>query len=244
MIRKLLLGLLFALPVCGQSVMFPGPGVSAGASSGGTFSLVQQTAYSTGGCTSSTTCAITVTSTGSSHFGVICAHTNTGTVTISSISSGTWTTLFHYNVSGSIGGGSCAYTFSLPSGQTSFTVTFSAAVTSLSTFQEWAYSGASAQIDPGTSGGYGSVSDPAASTFPGVGLTLNCTRCLVIQEVWTSGGSVSSISSPYTNFQGTSFRGDASLANASNSSASTAPTWTNSNSTNTAYAVALAIQGN
>jgi hypothetical protein len=210
-------------------------GVGAGAPVGGTWTLVQKTGYQT---SSSSPASVTVTSTGTGHLLVLMGHTNTGTTTVSSVSgAGTWSIPAgcHVNGGGSIGGTDCAYNLSSTSGVTSISITLSASGTSTWIFYEYSFSGSSFSLDT-----TGTVTDGTAGTsLAGVGLTLAGTKDVIVQGLFTSGGNVTGVSTPYSNFQGTSFTGQADLEN---TSSGTAPTWTNSNS-QTAAGAAIAIQG-
>jgi hypothetical protein len=208
---------------------------------GGSWSLIQKTGFNA--CSAGTSCVVTVSSTGAGHLGVIMGHTNTGTVTITSVTGGgTWLEPAgcHINGGGSIGAESCAYTLSTTASVTSYTVNLSASSVSSFIFYEYSWSGSSFALDTGASGGLGTVSDGTSGTsLAGVGLTLACTKCIIVQGLSTSGGNVTGVSTPYSNFQGTSFAGQADLEN---SNSGTAPTFTNSNS-QTAAGAAIAIAG-
>ncbi len=230
----LLLALLFACTAHAQFVPIGSPGVVGGGT--GVWSLAQNpTQYP------ETTATFTITLPAPSaigNVGALIGVTNSGTNTLSSITGGgTWNIQpgCHANGGGSIGGTDCAYVI-YTSSVSSLSVTLNATSNSRWYYYEGNFTGMSG------------ISLDAVGTFPdttsgtsltGVGLGLSGSNDFIIQLVATSGGNVTAISSPYTDFQGASFTGTAVSLNTTSGSA---PTFTNSNA-QTSLAAAIAFSG-
>jgi hypothetical protein len=216
----------------------------AGGGTTPTFTFVQNPITAT--CsTSSSTCALTGSSIGANHLLVIKSGTNTGAaVFIGSVTgncSGTWQVPAGTQ---SAGGGSLnnlsdAYCLSSTSGAVAITVTWTSAAPGFNGAQLWEYSftGSAAQLNTGASGGVGNVNNAAAATTqPGVALTLAGTTNLVIQQTSIGSGNTISSISTYGHFtsyflgSGTN-PGTTATADLENTASGTAPTWTFSGST-------------
>ena len=191
-----------------------------------TISLVQNPTMSQ--CGFVTSCAITVTSTGSGNFGFFSVATNSGSQNISSISGGgTWTIPGGTTCRRTNGAGSedCAYITSLTGGVTSITVTMSAKVTHLM-IQFLEYSSAGLSFDAGASTA-SSGANPSVTTITGI----TGTNDLVIQSL--TNGNNATITGPGGNWtnpndsasDGSQVLGVIGYINCT-SSCGTAPSWT------------------
>ena len=202
-----------------------------------TISLAQQ--VRTSSCTASSTCVLTISSTGAGNAAVIMG---SGTYAIASVSggSGTWVVPAGCQVSGGATL-SCAYNLGLSSGSTSITVTWAStpAAGARLDYREFSTTGTSFTLDSGGSGGLGTITNGTASTTqPGVALTIGGTVDVIVQQMNFSGGTPSGVT-VYSNFSGSSFTAAANLLN---TTSGTAPTWTNSSSnTSIGNAVALSV---
>jgi hypothetical protein len=172
-------------------------------------------------CANSTTCAVTVTATGSGNaLGLIAFPINN--VTISSISGGgTWASPSGCNTySSSDGTGqACAYSLSSSSGATSITVTFSGASGGGQIeFLEFSFTAASVVLDPGATPANARNSGATQETpVPGPALTLTGTNDVIMQGMAPS-TSASAINLGYTGFFNNGY-GTAYLLNTTNGSA-------------------------
>jgi hypothetical protein len=188
----------------------------------------------------SSTCAITVTSTGTGHFGIITWQTDS-TTTLSSVSGGgTWTVPAGCTFTNGLSVG-CAYNLTLGSGVTTVTLTWTNASPGSPTsawFYEESFTGSSVSLDNGSSGGLGTVNNTSSSTTqPGVALTLACSNCAIFQAEVEGGGQPNSINGSYTLDSGVAFRGTAHILN---TASGTAPTWTlSASATNLGGAIAI-----
>jgi hypothetical protein len=191
---------------------------------------------------SSSTCAVTVTSTGSGHVGVILgiAGSNSTTATISSVSGGgTWTVppSSGCSLGNSAPGGmvSCAYTLSTAASATSITVTWgtSSPGSYVSVdFYEFSFTASSVALDKvGTQ-----AVTTAAANLPGVTLTLTGTNDVIVQAGQFS-ASATACASPYNT--NSAFPNGNAACYAINQSSGTAVTYTNTSSSAVFNAIAI-----
>jgi hypothetical protein len=209
----------------------PMGGVTVQPSSSKTWTLVQHPINATS-C-NSTSCSITVSSTGSGHLGVIWIISQNGTgSSISSVSGGgTWvvpspgTSACSNNT---IGASLCAYNLSLSSGVTSISITTNGFMfDSVIEFLEYSWTGGgSATLDTQSSTAGTGVFN---TSWPGQSLTLSGSSDVIVQGISLSDGPCSSITSPYTNpadftasSAGTGWLG---IGGSINTSSGSAPTW-------------------
>jgi hypothetical protein len=189
----------------------------------GTFANIQKPC-NTACPTSGTTCAVTVTSTGTGHIMVAIAFRDTAgaTQTISSVSgAGTWVHPTGANgVDATAGSSDSAYNLSSTSGVTSITLTLSAAVatTWAACVEEYSFTASGVAFDVAGS----RDQSTAAANFTGVGLTLAGGNQLIVQY-GNDSGTCSGVSAGYGD---TVFPNNNCLADALNTSSGTAPTWT------------------
>lgn len=205
-----------------------------------TFTKVQDVLSSSSCFGGATTCALTVSSTGSGNaaFISVISTSNTGK-TISSVSAGCGSWAHGANTASSNAGNSSAdadYCLSTTSGVTSITVTVnvSCATPCYVHFAEYSHTGA---VTYDTSN---NVNNTTNTVRTGVGLTLAGTNDLIYQIVAPSNAAttVSAINGAYTssNQFGTKY----GFAIALNTATGTAPAWTfNQNSQSAVSAVAL-----
>jgi hypothetical protein len=185
-------------------------------SSGNTYTFVQKTGWQT--CT--TPCAITVTSTGTGHLLYVQADVSSNSSYITAVSAGCsggggggWV-IPSSSQSGSHGSVSSAYCLSSTSGVTSITVTLAAS----GFVNIWEYSALNAPLFDTCGIVNNSV---AATTQPGVALTLNTSSETILQGM-NAFVVINSISI-YGNFSGS---GGKAIADLENTSSGNAPTWT------------------
>lgn len=192
-----------------------------------TWTVVQHK-ISTACSTVGTTCAVTVTSTGSGHVIVIGMGVLDNTDQIVSVSGGG--TYTHpatcHAVDLLVKGTDCAYTLSSTSGTTSITVTRTAASGNNWTVAatELSFTNGPVSVDtgsPGTRDQTTTVTNPA-----GVTLTLAGSNDAIYQII--TGTSPTAISSPYNT--NSDFLSGEGFATAINTVSGTAPTWTQSSS--------------
>lgn len=199
--------------------------ILGGVSSSNTFTLVQNLGNF---CSSSTTCAVTVSSTGSGHLLFLQAGNSSGAADyLSSVSGGgTWVVPSSCQINdSSTGAVSCAYSLSSSSGTTTVNLTFGASSAYSVAFWEYSFTLGSTSLDTCGTGD----NTTAATTQSGVALTLSGSSDVLLQATTgnTTIGGPTSISSPYGHLTGPSiplqFFGG---ADSENSSSGTAPTWT------------------
>lgn len=204
-----------------------------------TIALVQHPLGHTTGC-SGTTCAATVTSTGSGHLGVFMM------LPLNSIAGSTLTSIADnagstYVVPGTCHAGVsvnpypmwCGYTLSTVSGATTVTATYSVAPSDM----YWTYIEYSGNT-PFTFDVLGTVDARASCTScAGVTLTLNGTRDVIVQGSQSNVTGATAISAPYTSpdDHGSGFAGSI------NTSSGTAPTWTMSGTTTDLELIGIAF---
>jgi hypothetical protein len=189
---------------------------------------------------SSNTCAVTVTSTGTGHFGVILWLTANSTSASSISGGGSWTIPASCKINVTFTSG-CAYILSLSSGVTTITMTWSTSACGSPCsifFYEESFTGSSVSLDNGSSGGLGTVNNTSSSsTPPGVALTLSGANTAIFQVILQGNGSATAISGSYNLDLGGAFQGSASALNTTNG---TAPTWTfSASSTGIGSAIAI-----
>ena len=184
-----------------------------------TFVQVATGTFCAGG---STSCSVTVTSTGAGHLGYIFSqYSNATALTITSVTGGggTWVIPASCNaVDSNSNGTACAYVLSTASGATTLTVNFSGASANgiAVSFYEESFTGGSVVLDS-----CGTISRASSSTSQlGVALTISGTNDVIFQGATVS-TSTTAISSPYGHLDG--FTAAASLEN---TVSGTAPTWT------------------
>lgn len=191
-------------------------------------------------CGNSSTCAVTISATGTGNLLVGWATANSGVETITSVAGGgTWTvpggTTCRLTGAGQ-GGIDCAYTLASTSGAT--TVTFTMGGTAnhlLGAVGEYSCTGAITFDVAGTGSG-SSQTNPA-----GVALTLNGTNDIIVQGIGSS-ANVTAINGAYTNpavFTNTDASQKTGFGGAINTASGTAPTWTCTSCTNVKMAIAF-----
>ena len=196
-----------------------------------TWALVQHP--STTGC-NGTTCAVTVTSTGAGHLLVFAALIGNTTSTLSSVSGdGTWT----------VCGASCrsvssvtttemGYILSATGGATTITGTLSATSPWSAAVLEYSYTSGPISVDA-----QGHREQTTGTTScAGVTLTLTGTNDVIVQ-IANPSGSISAVTSPYTS--PADFPGGNGVAGSINTTSGTAPTWTQTSSTDALSAIAF-----
>lgn len=254
---KLLLFLLLASTVSlaqgigGKAGVGGKAGFGGGATVGGTWTFVNFSAGNAGGAESltcvTTTCTLTVPSTGTGHALMLGAMNAAGSgITISSVSGGcsSWVVdASAHKSSASITDMNGAYCLSSTSGATSVVVTFSTtAGTAVVMMYEASWSGSSITHDTTAS-----TQNAASATPSGQALTLTGTDA-VMQFVTSAGGTVTTVNAPYTTlFKNSdpagggafSFTGGSAALNPTGS----APTWTLSASQPT-LVFGMALKGN
>lgn len=202
-----------------------------------TWTVVQHTSI---GCTSgSSTCNITVSSTGSGNVIVIGIGIVDAVEQIVSVSGGgTYThpaTGCHGVDATGPKGSDCAYTLSSTSGTTTITVTRTDATTHawVAGATEYSFTSGPVSVDTGTP----QVRDQSSAvTSPaGVTLTLAGSNDAIYQMI--EGTTVTAISSPYSTNQ--NFTANGGFASAINTVSGTAPTWTQSSSKAALSAIAF-----
>ena len=202
------------------------------------FSMYQ---HVTASCTAaSQTCAITVTSTGSGHTGIIAMGTATTDVITGVSGGGTYTIPTGCQLTDNgVKTVSCAYTISTTSGATTITVTRTSA-----TSATWrAYyleigSTNSIVIDTGASNGLGTRDQSTTLTTPaGVALTLSAScNCTVVQFIFGTG--VTAVAGSGNTYVG-DFTSNAGFAYSINTGVGAAPTWTQTSSRAAVGAIAV-----
>jgi hypothetical protein len=194
-----------------------------------TFTVAQLVDSGSSCSTSSNTCALTISSSGSGHLGIITWMTGTSTVVSSIAGAGTWTTpagcQIYTAATGTVG---CSYTLSTTSGSTSVTITWSGSSPGFPThftYYEYSFSGSSIALDSGASGGLGTASDLASSSPVGVALTLAGSNDAIFQGIVTASGTASAISGGYT-FDTTASQAGQGAGHIINTASGAAPSWT------------------
>jgi hypothetical protein len=213
---------------------------------GGTWALVQKPC-NTACPASGTTCAVTVTSTGTGNILISTSikDSASNTTTISSVSGGgTWTHPTGANgVDASAGSSDSAYNLSSTSGATSITLTMSAASATIWTacVREYSLTGATAAFDTTAN----RDQSTAATSFAGATLTLTGTNDLIVQY-GTDTGACSAISGTgYGNFgqTGNTAPNGNCIGDALNVSVGTANTWTTGSGRAALGAIAIKESG-
>lgn len=196
------------------------------------FSLVQNPTDAS--CsTNSANCTVPLSSTGAGHLLIIAASNSGSSNAFLNVVSGGCAVSWVIPAGAQSAGGSTtgaqsfAYCLFTSAGATSIPITWTNASPGFSVVQPWEYSftAAAVALDPGASGGVGTVSNPfSGATQPGVPLTLAGANDVIVQQMFFSNNpTVSAISSPYGNFTGSTNSGTADLENTNNGNA---PTWT------------------
>lgn len=188
--------------------------------------------------TVSSTCAVTVTSTGAGHVIVIGMGIQLNTDQIVSVSGGgTYThpaTACH-GADSTVKGTDCAYTLSSTSGTTSITVTRTSttAVNWTVAATELSFTSGPVSVDTGTPG----VRDQTTTTTSpaGVTLTINGTNDAIFQMI--TGTTLTAVTSPYST--AVDFLTNYGFATSINSVSGVAPTWTQTSSRASLSAIAF-----
>jgi hypothetical protein len=221
-----------------QGLPFPGPGMPAASGGTPTLALVQHP--TNGACpASSSTCSVTVASTGSGHLIVVGMGYGNGTqVTLSSVSGGgTYTVCTGCPGFDAAGLGTVmGYTLSSTSGATTITLNLSAAVGGS---EAWAreYSCTNGALSYDTAGTHDNSTATTSAT--GATLTLTGTNDAIVQSVASGGSGVTAISAPYTTLD---TPGGDGVANLLNTTSGAAPTWTQGNGVAAASGIAIKCQ--
>lgn len=214
----------------------PQGGITANTSTASTATLVQHP--HNGACTTGTTCAITVASTGTGH--LLFAIATGGNNAIQSVSGGgTWALCTTSECRS--GKSDIAYCLASTSGATTVTITFTGSNSgAAAAVFEYSFTGSSASYDKG---GNNTLSGQAGSNpATGIALTLTGTSDVIVQSMWGNVVNVTAVSAPYT--QPADFNGGIGYVGAINTSSGTAPSWTMSGAGGTNFASALAIKLN
>lgn len=184
------------------------------------FTLVQSSTLARVG-TGVNTQNLTVTSTGSGHLLVVLAANDNGTANYLTgvTGGGTWVVPSSAQISDvNWGALSCAYVLASASGATTISLTYGATTGHYTAnFWEYSFTGSSVSLDK-----IGTVDQGfAASPQLGVALTLTGTNDVILQAS-KNNNDLSSISSPYGNFQHLLGVG---VADSENTVSGTAPSW-------------------
>lgn len=223
---------LAALPLAAQNALFFGlNGQGSGGGLSYTFSQVQL-ASSNGGCSSSSnTCLVTVSSTGSGNAGILLFAMGSAQTLSSVANGGTWVVPsgcqeYNATVGSSIG---CAYTLNTTASATSIQATWSGSSPgspAVITFYEMACSAGTPELDTGSSAGLGVVANTSASaTQPGVALTVSGQKLATFQVEGLTSGAFSSIDTSYTGSDNN--QSNNAMAHLYNTTSGAAPNWTN-----------------
>jgi hypothetical protein len=231
--------------------------MSTNASSGaGTWSVIQHKSYDHT-CSNTLTCALTgLTAIGTGHMLVVTLSINNNNAptmftSISGISGGQWINdggcYTDWNPSAGINFQNyCIYNLAPASGGTSLTVnlasTSSASVNWGADVWELAWSGSTVLYD---AAGKITTETCTGTSCPGVALTLNGTKDVIIQSIQPQNNNITAITggAGYTTFEDFLAGFGSGYAAAINTTTGTAPTWTDSGSGDKASASAIAFKG-
>lgn len=237
--KAILVCALLCVSAVGQSNL---PLIGVGShSASGTWSLVQATGFGTA-CGAST-CAVTVTSTGSNHILVAeMVYNNNPQRTISSVTSGACSGSWvipagaeSYDAT-NFNGTNMAYCLTSASGQTSITVTASGGTSDFTAeIREYSYTGASTTFDNSCE-----LVNTASATPPVCAITISGTNDLIVQIV-KGNRNVTAVSAGYTDFQSSSSHAGADALN--QASVPGSQTWTQASS-DVSSVSAIAVKGN
>lgn len=204
-----------------------------------TWTLVQNV-ISSACTTNSSTCAVTVASTGSGHVIFIGLLGEIASMTISSVSGGgayTHPSACAASESGTnVRASDCAYTLASTSGTTSITVTRNSSTSSAWHIcaAEVSFTASSVSVDTGNANGNTNTSTSASTSATGVTLSILGSNDVIFQIL--SGGTPTAINESYAGV----FAAATGSATLINTTTGTAPTWTQSSNQWAASAIAVA----